>query len=91
MTTTTRKLFVAAAFVVTAAAGITGATLSGETKETDLAAYCETAAWPQIPAACLDGGTGADVRYISADPVIEQEPLMQTVAILAADRFSTAY
>ena len=65
MTTKTRKIFVAVAFVATAAAGITGATLSGQTKETGTAAVCSTSAWPNTPAECLEGSTNSNVRYVS--------------------------
>lgn len=64
---TTRKTLLATAFAATVAAALTGASLRGETKEVDLAATCATAAWPMIPAACLDGGPGQEVRYVSAD------------------------
>lgn len=66
MNTRIRQTLVAVAFTATVIAGIAGATLRGETKETDLAATCATAAWPMIPAACLDGAD-SDVRYISAN------------------------
>ncbi|MCP4385370.1 MAG: hypothetical protein GY798_28820 [Hyphomicrobiales bacterium] len=91
MTTKTRKIFVAVAFAVTAAAGITGATLSGETKETDVAALCATSAWPNIPAECLEGDTNTDVRYVSMDNptalVVSPEKTLRTVAILPTDHF----
>lgn len=64
---TIRKTLLATAFAATVAATLTGASLRGETKEVDLAATCATAAWPMIPAACLDGGPGREVRYVTAD------------------------
>ena len=81
MNTRIRQTLVAVAFAATAAAGIAGATLSGETRETDLAATCAAAAWPMIPAACLDG-THSDVRYVSADDA--------NIAITAAKPFTEA-
>lgn len=90
MTTLIRQTVVAVAFAATVALGITGATLRGETKETDVAATCEAAAWPNIPAECL-AGAGNDIRYISAN-----EPAAVTIGPMAsngalADRFQTAF
>ncbi|MCP4385368.1 MAG: hypothetical protein GY798_28810 [Hyphomicrobiales bacterium] len=88
MTTRIRKIFVAAAFVATAAAGITGATLSGESKETDLAAICDTAVWPNIPTECLEGETDSAVRHVSVYDASEAETfVLQTVAILPSHQF----
>jgi hypothetical protein len=64
---TIRKTLLGLAFAATVAGALTGATFRGETKEVDLAATCATAAWPNIPAACLEGGDGQDVRYVTAD------------------------
>ena len=61
---TTRKALLSIAFAATVAGALTGASLRGETKELDI---CAAAAWPMIPAACLEGGIGQDVRYVSAD------------------------
>jgi hypothetical protein len=63
----TRKVLLATAFAVTAAGALAGATFRGETKEVDMAATCATANWPNIPAACLEGSNGKDVRYVTAD------------------------
>jgi hypothetical protein len=63
----TRKALLAIAFAVTAAGALTGATFSGESKEVDLAATCAAAEWPNIPAVCLEGSDGKDVRYVTAD------------------------
>ena len=64
-----RPVFLAIAFSVTVAAAITGATLRGETKESTVAIVtdCAEAAWPMIPAGCLKGGDGREVRMIGAD------------------------
>jgi len=64
---TIRKALLATAFLATVAGTLAGAALQGESKEIDLAAKCETAAWPMIPAACLASGNGQEVRYVSAD------------------------
>jgi hypothetical protein len=64
-----RPVFLAVAFSVTVAAAITGATLRGETKESVVTAVtdCAEAAWPAIPAGCIKGGDGREVRMIGAD------------------------
>jgi hypothetical protein len=63
----TRKALLATAFAATVAGALTGATFRGETKEFDLAATCAAAEWPNIPAACLEGSDGKDIRYVTAD------------------------
>ncbi len=70
-----RKTFLVAAFAVTVAAALTGATFRGETKEVDLAATCAAAEWPNIPAACLDGSTGEAIRYVTADNRIDMNKM----------------
>lgn len=88
MTTKTRKIFAAVAVIVTAAAGITGATLSGESKETDLAAFCDTAAWPNIPAQCLEGSNDGPVRFVSADNHAAAKTfVLNTVEIVPTGQF----
>jgi hypothetical protein len=67
MNTTLRSAFLATAFAATVAAAITGFTLRGETREFVVAEACEQVAWPMIPAHCLDGGNGKDVRTINID------------------------
>jgi hypothetical protein len=62
-----RRALVAVAFSAVAAAAVTGATIRGETKETSLADVCAKADWPKIPAACIEGGSGAEVRYVDPD------------------------
>jgi hypothetical protein len=68
---TIRKALLATAFAATVAGALTGASLRGETKEVDLAMTCATAEWPMIPAACLDGQAGRDIRYVTADNRID--------------------
>lgn len=68
MTRNFRTMLLAGAFSLVAAAGFTALTLSaGESREVDIAETCSHAAWPMIPAGCLEGGSGEPVRYISAD------------------------
>lgn len=69
---TMRKGLLATAFAATVAAALTGASLRGETKEADMEATCAAAAWPQIPAACLEGGQNRDVRYVTADNTLDR-------------------
>lgn len=85
MSTKFRPAFFAVVFAATAAAAITGATLRAETAETNdinVAETCAKAAWPMIPAACLEGGNGHDVRTVSVDNAFERS---MTV------RFETAF
>ncbi len=91
MNTRIRQIVVAVAFSATVALGITGATLRGETKETNINATCQNAAWPMIPAECLQGRAN-DVRYVSPDNVAAAETAVPTAAKVAlADRFETAF
>jgi len=68
-----RPVLLAVAFAATVAGGVSALTLRGETKEAGLVDACAGVAWPHIPAKCLDGGSGAEVRVIAdlrnADPV----------------------
>ena len=91
MTTRTRKIFVAVAFAATVAAAVTGATLSGETREAPtVAEACATAEWPLIPAECLDGAaqpqrTGG-YRPGGRDPELCRPPTWTSVS---RSRFSS--
>lgn len=62
-----RKTLIATAFAATVAGTLTGAALSGESAEFDVATHCATAAWPMIPAACLEGGQRQEVRFVTTD------------------------
>jgi len=64
---TIRKILIATAFSASVAGALTGAALSGETPEIDKSASCATASWPMIPAECLEGGLGHDVRLATAN------------------------
>jgi hypothetical protein len=58
------------AFAATVVVALAGATLRGETKESPVAPVaeaCAKAAWPMIPANCLVGGKGQEVRQVNAD------------------------
>ena len=72
MTTKFRKISFTVLFAATAAAAITGATLRGETKEPSLAETCAAAAWPMIPASCLEGGRGHDIRTVVANSAADE-------------------
>jgi hypothetical protein len=67
MTTRIRSALIALAFAATVAAAITGLPFRGETKEAPLVETCSHAAWPMIPAACLENGSRQDVRMIPAE------------------------
>src|SRR6478672_6104970 len=72
MTSKTRPALIAfgvAVVIATAATGLT--TLRGETKEASIDAACAAAAWPMIPAHCLEGGRGHDVRSVTTDRMEE--------------------
>jgi hypothetical protein len=61
-----RSTLLIAAFAATVA-GVLTAAFPGQTREVNLAETCSHAAWPQIPAGCLDGGKGLDVRFVDAN------------------------
>ena len=55
MNTNKRSFLLAFAFAVTVAAGLTGLSMAGQTKESPFAQACAHATWPMIPAQCLAG------------------------------------
>ena len=67
MTINLRSVMLASAFAITVAGAIAGLTFRGETKEASRDETCAHAAWPMIPAGCLEGGQGHDVRFVSTD------------------------
>jgi len=84
---TTRTFLLAALFATTVAAGVTGLTYRGETKEAGVVEHaCAKAAWPLLPAKCLDGGRGHDVRVIIDTPAGEDLPRLAMDA-----RFTSAF
>jgi hypothetical protein len=88
MQPTIRTFLLAAAFATTVAAGVTGLTYRGETKEAGVIENaCSKSAWPLIPAKCLDGGRGHDVRVINEMPASDELP--RTLAMDA--RFKSAF
>lgn len=64
-----RGATLATVFALTVAAGLTGATFTGVTKEASIDEACAHVTWPLIPAYCLEGGTDRPVRVISLDRV----------------------
>jgi hypothetical protein len=64
-----RGATLATVFALTVAAGITGATFTGVTKEASIDEACAHVTWPMIPAYCLEGATDRPVRVISIDRV----------------------
>jgi hypothetical protein len=89
MRTKIRPAFLALAFSATVAAAITGLSLRGETREINIDQACSQVAWPMIPANCLEGGRGYDVRVVSADPVPSKPVPADQVALDL--RFETAF
>jgi hypothetical protein len=64
-----RGATLATVFALTVAAGITGATYSGITKEASIDEACAHVTWPMIPSYCLEGATDRPVRVVSVDRV----------------------
>jgi hypothetical protein len=65
MQISTRPVLLGIAFAALVAGGVSALTLRGETKEAGfIEDACAKAAWPLIPAKCLDGARG-DVRVIA--------------------------
>lgn len=60
-----RAALVTCAFLATVVAVTVGAAGRGETNEIPANDPCHSAAWPMIPAACLDGDAGQGVRMVS--------------------------
>ena len=85
MNTNTRSFLLALAFAVTVAAGLTGLSMSGQSKEASPAPACAQAIWPMIPADCLAG--------------VDKDRTVRTVATRAAvsapetmgERFALAF
>jgi hypothetical protein len=86
---TIRPVLLALAFAATVAGGVSALTLRGETKEAGIVDACAGAAWPRIPAQCLDGGRGADVRVIAELPNADPDPVSVSPTIEA--RFSSDF
>ena len=88
MQPTLRTFLLAVAFATTVAAGVTGLTYRGETKEAGIVENaCAKVAWPLIPARCLDGGRGHDVRVINDRPVGDELPRSLAMDV----RFKSAF
>jgi hypothetical protein len=62
-----RSVALAVGFAAVVAGAVTGTSLRGETREANIAETCSHAAWPHIPAGCLEGGKGRDVRFVTAN------------------------
>jgi len=90
-----RTALLAVAFSSIATVAIIGATLRGETRES--VAYedvCASAAWPMIPADCLKGSNGREVRLVGEDVVAydaEDDAEAQEEQADAAVRFATDF
>ena len=66
------------------AQAMTSAVPEGKAVEPQVHDLCAGATWPQIPAMCLEGGSGREVRYVSA-------PADAEVASDFIDRFNVAF
>lgn len=62
-----RPILLALAFAATVGAAITGASLSGQTRESSLDEACRFAVWPDIPTPCLQGAVTTEVRKIAIE------------------------
>lgn len=84
MNTEKRSILMAGAFAVTVAAGLTGLSLTGETKESNLDLACAHATWPTIPSQCLEGADSArTVRIVTTRGAVEPPEAMPTRFALA--------
>ena len=85
MSTNKRSFLMAVAFAATVAAGLTGLSMSGQTKESSLDDACAHATWPTIPAACLTGAdNGRTVRMVATRTAVGAPET-------AAERFALAF
>ena len=85
MTMKKRNKLMAAAFAVTVAAGLTGLSMSGQTREANLGQACAHATWPMIPVQCLAGtDQGRSVRTVTTRAAIDAPETM-------AERFTLAF
>ena len=66
------------------AQAMTSVAHEGKNVEPQVHDLCAGATWPQIPAMCLEGGSGREVRYVSA-------PADAEVASDFIDRFNVAF
>jgi hypothetical protein len=81
MQTMLRPLLIGSAFAAMVVAGVAALTLSGETKEAGFVEdACAKAAWPLVPANCLDGGRVADVRVVGGVSTSDQAPAISAMA-----------
>ena len=46
------------------------ASFGSEVRDVDPAIICAEVAWPWIPAVCLEGSAGEQVRYVTTDHVV---------------------
>jgi hypothetical protein len=78
-----RAAFGAGSVALAIAGGLIAATASGgQTKETSFDQACAHAAWPMIPAQCLVGAGGQNVRYAVAG---------EATGTAMAERFAVAF
>ncbi len=83
MNTNKRSFLMAVAFAVTVAAGLTGLSMSSQSKESGLAEACAHATWPMIPDQCLQGAdNGRAVRTVATRTAVAgPEPMTERFAL----------
>ena len=85
MKTKKRSLLMATAFAAAVAAGLTGLSISGESKQASPDQACAHVTWPMIPARCLKGADSHRiVRPIVTRTAVEHPQTM-------AARFALAF
>ncbi len=85
MKTNKRSMLLAVAFALTVAAGLTGLSMSGQSKESSLTEACAHATWPMIPAPCLAGAdNGRAVRTVATRTAVAGPETM-------SERFALAF
>ena len=77
-------LILAVVLAAFGAQAMTAAEIEGKAVEPEGSYMCAGATWPQIPAMCLEGGSGHEVRYASA-------PINRPIASDSLDRFNVAF
>lgn len=77
MSTNKRSVLMALAFSVTVATGLTGLSLAGQTRESNLDQVCSHATWPMIPDKCLSGADNdRTVRAVATRTAVAQPETM---------------
>ena len=81
MRTSFRSALLATAFAATIAGELTGVSLGAEIEDVEPATVCAAVAWPWIPAACLEGGSIDQARYVTADNTLDAREMKRRFVI----------